>query len=437
VLFGFATSSTDTWEWDGMAGAWALRAATGPSIYYWTPVMSYDTQRQRCVLLIWAGAPTYAPQTWEWDGSIWTQVATATLPPTAEHWVMAYDAACQRTVLFPNQFDQTGTALTVWEYDGQDWTALPNQYPPDFPAAHTLAAAFDPGRGVLVMIGQTPSASLQSISVASTWERAGAQWTRRESGSLDPFALYHGLCYDSARHLLVYVEDVPYPIPNSHEWEWSEALARWVVRTSTPTILRDRTPVFDAAGGHLLLFSGATLNGGATDATTRLYDGSVSAGPTITECGERYVQRSPRQSITLTIAASGSGTISYRWRHMGVPIPEGGPFSGTGSAQLTINPISMSEIGAYDALVQDSCGTTIRPMTWLVVQCYANCDGSLFPPALNPNDFECFLDLFAGGCGFAEPPDQCYVNCDHSTTPPILNINDFQCFLNAYAAGCP
>ncbi len=60
--------------------------------------------------------------------------------------------------------------------------------------------------------------------------------------------------------------------------------------------------------------------------------------------------------------------------------------------------------------------------------CYANCDGSTTPPALNINDFTCFLNKFAAG--------DSYANCDNSTTPPTLNINDFTCFLNRFAAGC-
>ena len=30
----------------------------------------------------------------------------------------------------------------------------------------------------------------------------------------------------------------------------------------------------------------------------------------------------------------------------------------------------------------------------------------------------------------------CYANCDGSLVPPILTANDFQCFLNRFAAGC-
>lgn len=61
--------------------------------------------------------------------------------------------------------------------------------------------------------------------------------------------------------------------------------------------------------------------------------------------------------------------------------------------------------------------------------CYANCDGSSGTPALNINDFMCFVNSFAAGNAAA--------NCDQSTAPPVLNALDFQCFLNAFAAGCP
>ena len=60
--------------------------------------------------------------------------------------------------------------------------------------------------------------------------------------------------------------------------------------------------------------------------------------------------------------------------------------------------------------------------------CYANCDGSSLTPVLSANDFQCFLDRYAGGLTTA--------NCDGSTNLPLLNANDFQCFLNRYAAGC-
>jgi ligand-binding sensor domain-containing protein len=61
--------------------------------------------------------------------------------------------------------------------------------------------------------------------------------------------------------------------------------------------------------------------------------------------------------------------------------------------------------------------------------CYANCDGSTTTPALNVQDFTCFLQRYAAG--------DTYANCDQSTTAPVLNVQDFTCFLQRYAAGCP
>ncbi len=60
--------------------------------------------------------------------------------------------------------------------------------------------------------------------------------------------------------------------------------------------------------------------------------------------------------------------------------------------------------------------------------CYANCDGSSGTPLLTANDFQCFINKFAGN----DP----YANCDGSTGTPALTANDFQCFINKYAGGC-
>jgi hypothetical protein len=61
--------------------------------------------------------------------------------------------------------------------------------------------------------------------------------------------------------------------------------------------------------------------------------------------------------------------------------------------------------------------------------CYANCDGSTTAPALNVQDFTCFLQKYAAG--------DAYANCDASTQAPTLNVQDFTCFLQKYSAGCP
>jgi len=85
-----------------------------------------------------------------------------------------------------------------------------------------------------------------------------------------------------------------------------------------------------------------------------------------------------------------------------------------------------------DEMILDNLRFTPR-----IVPCYANCDGSTEPPAINIADFKCFVDQFAQGLQL--PPEAqvgCYANCDGSKEVPVLNVADYMCFLNQFSAGC-
>jgi hypothetical protein len=70
--------------------------------------------------------------------------------------------------------------------------------------------------------------------------------------------------------------------------------------------------------------------------------------------------------------------------------------------------------------------------------CWANCDQSTASPALNIDDFTCFVNQFALAQALPHPQQiEHYANCDGSTRFPVLNVDDFTCFINAYASGCP
>jgi hypothetical protein len=85
--------------------------------------------------------------------------------------------------------------------------------------------------------------------------------------------------------------------------------------------------------------------------------------------------------------------------------------------------------GDIDLVLLDETTDWILVMLNNTPACAANCDCSQTGPALNVNDFLCFMNRFAAGDPWA--------NCDGSTTPPVLNVNDFVCFQGAFAAGCP
>jgi hypothetical protein len=57
-------------------------------------------------------------------------------------------------------------------------------------------------------------------------------------------------------------------------------------------------------------------------------------------------------SITFSVSASGSGTVTYQWRKGGVNI------DGATSSSYTINPVTAGDAANYDVLVSSLCGNT-------------------------------------------------------------------------------
>jgi Dockerin type I domain len=104
VLFGGTDGCCkdfgDTWTWDGTV--WTQVATTGPEARFGMG-MAYDSARHRTVLF--GGESLSGPEfvefgdTWEWDGVRWTQVAS-TGPSAREANAMAYDKARGKAVIF-------------------------------------------------------------------------------------------------------------------------------------------------------------------------------------------------------------------------------------------------------------------------------------------------------------------------------------------------
>ena len=99
MLFGGSDNIlSDTWEWDG--SAWTQRnPATSPTQRF-GHAMAYDSRRQR--VFLHGGTRNFSnglSDSWEWDGTTWTR-RTATNEP--ETWAnpMVFDSARQRMMLF-------------------------------------------------------------------------------------------------------------------------------------------------------------------------------------------------------------------------------------------------------------------------------------------------------------------------------------------------
>jgi hypothetical protein len=180
VTFGGRSPTTtatanDTWEWDGSDWAQVFPAASPNARAFYS--MVFDERRGVCVLYGTQSGSTFAggDQTWEYDGTTWTQAAPTTVPPGLETPAMAYDKGRGVTVMFGGwNGTSPGTMYDrTYEYDGVDWV---RRSPATVPTArYDAACVYDDGRGRVVLAGGYAGAA---GGMQDTWEYDGNDWTQ-------------------------------------------------------------------------------------------------------------------------------------------------------------------------------------------------------------------------------------------------------------------
>jgi hypothetical protein len=210
VLFGGGanTGLSDTWEWDGTA--WTQMQDEGPAARS-VHAMAFDSARSRVVLFGGDGGSQLFGDTWEWDGTAWTQVQD-TGPSGRSGHAMAFDTQAPRVVLFG------GSALSdTWTFANGTWSQL-NDIGPG-PCERT-ALAF---AGATFLFGGANPAAVPPAIFAQTWELDGRNWTERQD--IGPSARSgHAMSFDSDRGKIVLfggntAAPTQAPVPVGDTWE--------------------------------------------------------------------------------------------------------------------------------------------------------------------------------------------------------------------------
>jgi HYR domain/CARDB/Galactose oxidase, central domain len=172
VLFGGSGQSGsqlgDTWEFDGTS--WTqLFPANSPSPRY-GGAMAFDPVLGRTVLFGGWGNNGRLGDTWEWDGANWTQASPSSAPYPRFFHSMVFNAQLGKTILFGGDFVRPyalGPTNDTWEWDGVQWTQDWTNAAPSPRAGQSLV--YDLGRSRAVLFGGTDE-TFSHVFYNDTWE---------------------------------------------------------------------------------------------------------------------------------------------------------------------------------------------------------------------------------------------------------------------------
>ncbi len=209
VLFGGLGEGddelSDTWTWDG--AAWTdVTPDEGSPAARQGHALAYDAVRERVVLFGGIAEPlNFFGDTWTWDGETWEEVTPPSGSPEArESHALTYDDLRERVVLFGGSDEPLNLLNDTWEWDGSEWSQIePAGQSPEARGLHALT--YDPTRSRVVLFGGLPD-DLLLRRLDDTWEWDGAAWTESEPDLAAPAARSgHALAYEGAsRRVLLF-----------------------------------------------------------------------------------------------------------------------------------------------------------------------------------------------------------------------------------------
>jgi hypothetical protein len=205
--------------------------------------MDYDRGRGRMVLVTDQGLET---QTWEYGGSNWSRVLTASTPLAQgrgrDHLV--YDAGRGVMVFVSIGWNET------WEFNGFQWT---RRNIPPAPAVTRARMVFDPLRSRVLLHGGYDARGTTS---GNTWEYDGVAWQLASQNNANPAREDFAFAFDAHRRRAVLFGGWGPMVGGTYEYDG-------VWRQSTMVGPPDRlnaAMTYDPLRQECVLFGGAAQN---------------------------------------------------------------------------------------------------------------------------------------------------------------------------------
>lgn len=255
VMFGGGAPfiNNETWIYDGVN--WAQQSpATAPSARAGMELV-YDSARAVAVLYGGLASPISIPpptnETWEWDGTTWTQVSPPTSAGPRYKYGACFDSGRSRLVMYGGSSTQLISIPNsqTWEYEGTTWSLISttgNPGPRDRPSM-----CFHPGLGQSVLFGGYNGFSLTD----ETWIYNGAAWTQVAiTGSKPSPRNAAKMIYDPVRDLCVLTGGQDNVGPLSDTWTFDGT--SWTQQPGSTQTIRDHAFAFLPTTAQAVKFGG-------------------------------------------------------------------------------------------------------------------------------------------------------------------------------------
>jgi len=260
-------------------GGWSQVLAANPSLGRSGQAMAYDPGRGVTVLFGGYNGSSFMGDTWEYNGTAWTQKSPSLSPHARTGAAMAYSPMEHRIVLFGGTFDDKDLHNDMWEWDGTSWV---QKTPSTLPSFRTDAAmATDTQRGRLVLFGGFGGGECDPFltacaptALSDTWEWDGSKWVQRTGVGTPPARADTALAYDSARGRSVMFGGLDTKlVAHNDTWEYDGTAWKQRATTVQPSARAAYAATYDVAHGRTELIGGCQASG--SDPTTWEWDGTA------------------------------------------------------------------------------------------------------------------------------------------------------------------
>lgn len=366
----YASSGVTSSTWEAVGGVLQQRLVTNPPGRM-EACLWYDAAVGR--VMVFGGRdpnlfPGYLDDTWSFDGTAWTQVVPSVSPPGRGAAACAYDPVRQRAVVFGGLTSSGATGVLLqdtWEWDGTAWT---QKAPVSRPSPRFYAAlGFDPVSQRLLLFGGNVGTSA-TVESDETWAWNGVNWQQLAPATVPAARLGATLVTDRDRNRLMLLGGTA---SGSFElWEWNGG--NWLARGTMPLPRQYWSGAYDTVRGRASLANADGFRVELAVPRASIGDGNANADPTIVCTSRPAVGGSLDLSATASVAGPMFAVFSFDPAMPPVAIP--GPMCETSWLYLQNLPVIVAMAsGTLSIPVPSGTGLEHAPLAVQMAQLRSGC----------------------------------------------------------------